>query len=123
MEVYKIRNALRHFRGTTKYNKHLYPGHSPIHLTDGCMFVKEECGAHWLFDEILKAQSNCKLRGVGFQKWIFTQVMGDMSWKLTCTNTDNNKVVWSKKIDFLDFPLQKMEIWLIDKVALLPSEY
>ena len=123
MEAYKIRNALRHFTGTTEYNKHLFPGRSPIYLTDGCMFVREECGSHWLFDEILTAQTIDRVRGVGFQKWIFEQIKGDLSWKLTCTNTDNNRVVWSKKIEYSDFPLQKIEIWLIDKVALLPSEY
>lgn len=123
MEAYKIRNALKHFRGTTEYNKHLYPGHSPIYLTDGCMFLREECNAYWLFDQILKAQSIPKVKAASFQKWFFAQVKGDLSWKLTCTNTDDNRVIWSRKLDFFDFPLQRIEIWLIDKVALLPSEY
>ena len=87
------------------------------------MFLREECNAYWLFDQILKAQSIPKVKAASFQKWLFSQVKGDLSWKLTCTNTDDNRVIWSKKLEFFDSPLQRIEIWLIDKVALLPSEY
>jgi hypothetical protein len=123
MEAYKIRNTLRQFTGTDQYYKHLFPGKSSILHTEGCKFVKDKCEANWLFDQILLAQAIPRVKSISFQKWIFERLRTDLSWKLTCINTDDNKSVWSKRIEFSDFPLQKIEIWVIDKVALLPSEY
>jgi hypothetical protein len=123
MEAYKVRNTLRQFTGTSGYYKHLFPGRSPIYITDGCKYVRDVCKAFWLFDQILIAQSLPRVKSISFQKWIFEQQRSDLSWKLTCINTDDNKSIWSKRIEFSDFPLQKIEIWVIDKVALLPKEH
>lgn len=123
MDAYKIRNTLCQFTGTDHYYKHLFPGKSPIIISEGCRYVREKCEANWLFDQILIAQSLPRMKNVFFQKWVFGQLREDLSWKLNCINTDDGKSVWSKRIEFSDFPLRKIEIWVIDKVALLPNEY
>jgi hypothetical protein len=69
MEAIAIREELKMFHGTTQYHKHLFPGKSPIVLTDGCKYVMDECKAYWLFDAILQkpedltmfSQSDCNL--------------------------------------------------------------
>ena len=123
MESYRIKRALREFRCTEKYHKHLFPGKSPILLTDGCNFVRNECKAWWLFDAILSYQCEKILRDVNFQVWHFRQLKKDLSWELTCREDSDKKPIITQKIEFSDFPLEEIKIWVIDKVALLPSEY
>lgn len=123
MEAYKIKRALREFRCTEKYHKHLFPGKSPILLTDGCNFVRNECQAWWLFDAILSYQLEKRLRDIPFQIWELRQQRSDLSWLLTCIEDTGEKPLVSQKIEFSDFPIDSIKIWLIDGVALLPSEH
>jgi hypothetical protein len=123
MEVCHIKRALREFKGTTKYHKHLFPGKSPLVLTDGCNFIREHCNAYWLFDAILSYQSDKILRNVFFQVWELRQLRKDLSFSLTCRQDSDKKPIISQAIEFSDFPLEEIKIWVIDNVALLPSEY
>ena len=45
-----IRNELKQFHGTQEYHKHLFPGKSPILLTDGCKYVRDACKAYYFFN-------------------------------------------------------------------------
>ena len=123
MNTYEIKRALREFRGTEKYHKHLFPGKSPIILTDGCNFVREQMNAYWLFDAILSYQCEKILRGVNFQIWDLRQTKKDLSWLLTCREDSDKKPLIMQTIPYSDFPIPEIKIWIIDKVALLPSEY
>jgi len=53
MNEVKLQNELKLFHGTSMYYKHLFPGKSPIILTDWCKYVRDEFNAYWLFDAIL----------------------------------------------------------------------
>jgi hypothetical protein len=123
MNTYEIKRALREFRGTEKYHRHLFPGKSKIDLTDGCDFVRTHMNAFWLFDAILSYQCEKILREVNFQIWELRQSKKDLSWLLTCREDSDKKPLITQTIEFSDFPIEGIKIWLIDKVALLPSEY
>lgn len=123
MNTYEIKRALREFRGTEKYHKHLFPGKSPLILTDGCDFVREHLNAYWLFDAILSYQCEKILREVNFQIWELRQSKKDLSWLLTCREDSDKKPLITQTIEFSDFPIPEIKIWVINKVALLPSEY
>lgn len=123
MEAIDIKTTLKEFHGTVEYHKHLYPGKSPIILTDGCKYLRESCKAYWLFDAILSYQYDKVLKGVNFQIWELKQLRVDLSWLLTCRADQNSKPLIRQPIEFSDFPLDYIKIWVIDKVALLPSEY
>jgi hypothetical protein len=118
-----IREELKMFRGTTEYHKHLFPGKSPIILTDGCKYIRDECKAYWLFDAILSYQCEKVLRDIKFQIWELRRLKVDLSWQLTCREDTGKKPLIIQSIGFSDFPLDYIKIWVIDKVALLPSEY
>ena len=118
-----IRNELKQFHGTTEYHKHLFPGKSPIFLTNGCKYIREVCKAYWLFDAILSYQSDPLLRGVNFQIWELKQLRKDLTWQLTCREDRGKKPLVVQSIEYSDFPIDYLKIWVIDKVALLPSEY
>jgi hypothetical protein len=123
MEAIDIREELKEFHGTTMYHKHLFPGKSPILLTDGCKYVRDTCGAYWLFDAILIYQDQKALRGINFQVWELKQIRLDLTWQLTCREDTGKKPLIRQSITFSDFPLDYIKIWVIDKVALLTSEY
>jgi hypothetical protein len=123
MDTAIIQNTLAQFHGTDDYYKHLFPGKSPLLITEGCKYVRDKCNAYWLFDAILSYQCDKALKGVGFQIWELKQLKSDLSWQLTCKEDTNTKPLITQSIEFSDFPLEYIKIWIIDKVALLPSEY
>jgi hypothetical protein len=101
----------------------LFLGKSPILLTDGCNYVKDEFKANWLFDDILIYQDGPVLKKVNFQIWELQQSRKDLKWLLTCKEDKNKKPLISQSIEFSDFPIDYIKIWVIGSVALLPSEY
>ena len=123
MNTIDVKTELGRFIGTSRYYKHLFPGKSPILLTDGCKYVRDELEANWLFDSILIYQDDPKLKKVNFQIWELKQHSKDLTWLLTCKEDTNKKPIISQSIEFSDFPLDYIRIWLIGSVALLPSEY
>jgi len=118
-----IRHELKQFHGTSEYHKHLFPGKSPILITDGCKYVRDECNAYWLFDAILSYQYDRILKDINFQVWELKRLKMDLSWQLTCREDTGTKPLIRQTIEFSDFPIDYVKIWVIDKVALLPSEY
>jgi hypothetical protein len=121
MNSYQIKRALRQFTGTKRYWKHLYPSHSPLLLSDGCRYVRDELECHWLFDNILIYQNDKRLKGVNFQTWEMRQTRKDLSWILTCKDSNLNFLI-KQVIEFSDFPLDYIKLYVISGVALLPSE-
>jgi hypothetical protein len=122
MTEVNIRRELKVFRGTSGYHKHLYPGKSPILLTDGCKFVRDECKAYWLFDKILKYQETV-LKSINFQIWELKQQPKDLTWLLSCKEDTERKPIVSETIKFKDFPVEYIRILVIGRIALLPTEY
>ena len=118
-----IREELKTFHGTSEYHKHLFPGKSPIILTDGCKFIRDQCKAYWLFDAILSYQGDHRLDGINFQIWELRQQKKDLTWLLTCREDKGKRTLINQSIEYSDFPLDYIKLWVIGKVALLPSEY
>jgi hypothetical protein len=117
----EFQRTLLGFHGTEEYHRHALPNGMSLHLTDGCEFVRENAGegAFWLFDIILSWQ--LKLRKHRFQVWKLKK-QDDNSWFIECSDGNHNFIV-GQEITYSDFPLDKFELWVIDGVALLPSEY
>ena len=123
MNTVKIDSRLKRFKGTSGYHKHLYPGKSPILLTDGCKYVRDTLDTNWLFDTIVKYQADPRFIGVNFQVWEILMHHKDYSWSLTCKNGIDGNPIISIAIDTPDFKFDYLKIWLIGTVALLPTEY
>jgi len=123
MDTETINWNLNQFHGIAQYYKHLFPGKSPLLITEGCKYVRDICKAYWLFDAILSYQCDKVLKGVNFQIWELKRLKIDLSWQLTCKEATNIKPLIRQSIELSDFPIDYIKIWVIDKVALLPSEY
>ncbi|MBR0753550.1 hypothetical protein JQ604_15280 [Bradyrhizobium jicamae] len=120
----KLTNAdLQQFTGGTGhwYRHNLVRG---ITYTDGVKYMAERAGAYWLIDEIALAQiGEPRVKAEPFQSWKLR--VADSKATLTCDDGNGN-IVFSKAIDFTDFPLDQIDIWVEEgegRVILLPCEH
>lgn len=89
--------------------------------TEGVHFVAESAGAFWLVDEIVIAQTELAVVSEEFQIW--TLAVGNTgNAELSCGD-GNGKVVFTKRIPWTDFPLERIDFYLCDSVLMLSSEY
>jgi len=110
------KNELRQFTGTEHWYRHL----SGYLYTDGVQYVAQEGGAYWLIDKILfttRAKNNLQ----EFGSWKL-EVNEDKSATLICED-GNCHELFREKIEWTDFSLNKIELWLENGVLILPSEH
>lgn len=89
--------------------------------TDGVKYMAEAGEAFWLISEIALLQTLKKVKARPFQAWML-DVTPEHTATLSCEDGNGN-VIHTKKILYTDFPLDSIEIWVVDDVMLLPSEY
>lgn len=120
MDTKKLdKNELENFIGTTTWWRH--PLMKTITYTDGVKHLAEKGGAYWLIDEIATNQLLAVIRKESFQTWKL-QVKPNNSAILRCEDGDG-RVVWKKEIEYTDFPLEEITVWMTGGVIMLPSEY
>lgn len=112
-----LNHELGNFTGTENYYRH-WTGQGV--MTDGVYHLADAFGAMWLVDLVfINGQQHKKKEGFMVCK---LEVNEDDSAIFTIE--DGNKNELSRQvIEYTDFPARRAEIWYIDGVALLPSEY
>ena len=110
------KNELRQFTGTEQWYRHI----SGYLYTDGVLFVAQEGCAFWLVDKILfTTRAKNDLQEFGAWK---LEVIEDKSEILICED-GNYRELYREKIEWTDFPLNKIELWFENGVLILPSEH
>ena len=105
----QILSELSNYIGTESYNIFNYFLRDWV-LTDGALFLAERCGAFWLMEEIgFAAKTYPSLVNEPFVCW--TLKVEDHKAELTAED-GNEKVLFHKKIDFTDFPLDQSILWV-----------
>lgn len=89
--------------------------------TEGVRHVAEAGGAYWLIDFILAHQFHSLFKTQSYQTWTLT-VHEDSSNLIEVTDGNDNQLD-QFTIDYTDFPLPEITLWLVDKTLMLPSEY
>lgn len=93
-----------------------------ITCTDGAKYVADTAGAYWLLDEIALSQRfDEAVAAEEFQVWKLA-VKDDDSATLVCEDGNDN-VVFTKAIQFTDFPKEGVTLWFENNVIYLPSEH
>jgi hypothetical protein len=91
-------------------------------FTDGAKYVADQAGVYWLLDEIAIIQPhNASIAAEAFQVWKLA-VNADETGVLTCED-GNGRVIFSKPLDYTDFPPDGITLWFTNNTILLPSEY
>lgn len=118
IDTAELEAGLQNFHGTSQYYKSTFFGGRH---TDGVQYLAEKAGAYWLIDAVFSYQ-----RKEAFQVWtldVKTDAVGRKSATLTMREDKDAPVLVKQEIEYTDFPLASMELWLIDGVLILPSEY
>ena len=112
--------ALGQFTGSESWYRHGI--NRAVLFTDGAKYVADQAGAYWLLDEIAIIQPHdARLRGEEFQVWKLA-VNADQTGALTCEDGSDN-VVYTKQIEYTDFPREGITLYFTNNTILLPSEY
>jgi hypothetical protein len=108
------------FTGTGTWWRHpLFRGFT---YTDGVQYVAEKAGAYWLIDAILSHQIDPRAKAEEFQFWTL-QRLPKGGATLTMTDGNTEDPIICQRIEYTDFPMDKIRLYLTDNVLLLPSEY
>jgi hypothetical protein len=120
MEAVELRAALSSFIGTTAYYEHWT---RVVVYTDGVKFLAESAGAYWLIDAIALAQPRALRDGClrEFQLWELF-IREDRSATLVCSR-DSDDEAFRREIEFSDFPMDYVKLYVEQGVVLLPTEH
>ena len=111
---------LNQFTGSENWYRHGI--NRNVLFTDGAKFLADQGGAYWLLDEIAIIQSHdARVAAEEFQVWKLV-VRPDRTAVLTCEDGNDN-IVFTKQIDYTDFPLDEITLWFANNVIYLPSEH
>ena len=111
---------LAQFTGSENWYRHAI--NRNVLYTDGAQYLAETGGAYWLLDEIALIQPYDKaVAAEEFQAWKLA-VHTDRSATLTCDDGNNN-IVFTKNIEYTDFPLDEITLFFANNVIYLPSEH
>lgn len=116
---HKLKQELRQFIGTERY--YFLPSFKRFKYTEGVKYLAEQAEAYWLLEYIFCSQPHRILRGKTFQMWNL-KVQEDESAIITVED-ENDNVLATFNINYTDFPLHTIDLWLVDKILTLPSEY
>ena len=111
---------LAQFTGSEQWYRHGLV--RKIRFTDGAKYVADTAGAYWLIDDIALGQTEPAIAGEEFQHWKLAVDLEKHSAILTCDDGNDN-IVFTKPIEFTDFPLAEIRFYCTDNTILLPSEY
>jgi hypothetical protein len=125
-ELQNFNGSLTQYRGAfgmlyTEGVKHLILESTGVIGADG-----RRCGgAFWLLDAIASHQPRAKKTCDGFQLWTLTlrEQGAGTGATLTCRADSDQEPVITQEIEYTDFPLASVKLYVIDGVALLPDEY
>lgn len=114
------KSELAQFTGSERWHRHGIT--RAVLFTDGAKFVADQAGAYWLLDEIAIIQPHdARLKAEEFQVWKLA-VSADHTGVLTCEDGNDN-VVYTKELEYTDFPLDGITLYFTNNTILLPSEY
>jgi hypothetical protein len=119
VEATELRSTLRSFIGTTEYHRHW----SGMRFTDGVKFLADTANAYWLLDVIASWQPKALLDPAlqEFQLWELF-VKPDRSARIVCSRDSEDKA-FQQEIEYTDFALDYVRLYVEDSVILLPSEH
>ena len=115
-EMLALKRELAGHSGTSQYWK----GALTLDYTDGVKNLHETAKCYWLIQDI-SIVSKMKFRNVPFQVWELR--VKDMVGELTMKGDSGKPVKYRQRYSYTDFPEGTFELWVIDGVMILPSEY
>ena len=114
----RLDSELANFTGTENHYRHWLG----ILFTDGVKFLADRAGAYWLIDAIASWQPEIPRAEREFQLWELT-VGEDRSATLEVRPDSDQPAIINQRIQYTDFPLRLIKLYVENGVILLPSEH
>lgn len=114
----ELQAGLSMYSGTTRWFRH-WSRH--LTYTEGVKYLAEEASAYWLIDLVASWCPHPSIRNEQFVVWTLT-VRPDRT-AVVIADDGNGHELTRQGIGWTDFPLDRIDLYLVDKVLLLPSEY
>ena len=111
-------NTLAQFMGSENQYRHVLV--KGFHYTDGIQYVASAGEAYWLIDLIACAQLEKTVRQEQFQHWLL-KVTGSSA--VITADDGNGKKVFQQDIEYTNFSLESLSMYVCDGVLMLASEY
>jgi hypothetical protein len=120
MNADELKRALGHFTGTVEWHRAtVIP--TIQYVTDGVKYLIDNAEAYWLVDAIASHQLEGRTTREPFQAWTLKKHENG-SATLKADDGNDNWLV-TQEIEYTDFPLDEIKLYLVDGILLLPSEY
>ncbi len=118
----EISRELANFYGG---NENCYRHYSRFfNYSEGVKYLAAKTNSYWLLDAIASWQLSNEVKNSpmseGFQIWELTRTDGNQA--VLTGAWDTNQIVVTQEIEYTDFPLPKIKLWLSDEILCLPSE-
>ena len=114
----QIENALAQHSGSLDRFRH-WTQH--VIYTPGVADMAKLCNAYWLIDLVASHQIDPKVRSEEFQVWELTVEAGQKA--VACATDGNSNPVVRQDIEYTDFPLDTIKLYLDQGTLMLPCEY
>ena len=111
---------LEQFIGSEHYYKHWT---NIIQYTDGVAYMAKAGGAYWLIDAIASYQGEKHFELDELQLWELVKSDDGDSAVLTARRDTGLPPVIKQEIEYTDFPLQEIKLYVKNGILFLPSEY
>ena len=115
----EISDIINHANGSDAYHKYSPILGYPV-ATDGVIALAEAAGCYWLLEIIGSYQTNKQL-DPHFQVW--TLVVNPDRKNGVVNGFNDKTLIISQDIQYTDFPIDEVKLYLMDGIILLPSEY
>jgi len=109
---------LDQFTGTENYYIHF----TGLKYTDGIKYLADKTNCYWFIDIVASYQKEEKVKNCHFQIWLL-RVFKDHTAVVSMVEDTNTPVIVFQEIEYADFSLGEIEVYCIDNVMLLKSEY
>lgn len=125
MHPSELLNQLTQFTGSETFTRHAL--RRSMLMTEGVVFLAEAAKAHWLADAIASYQHDARACAEEFQVWRLAVDAHTRAATLAMTDGNSTAPIITQQIDFTDFPLDEIALWLVasgsHRVLMLPGEY
>ena len=125
MDPTELQAQLALFTGSETFARHILVPR--VVMTEGVMFLAKAAAAFWLIDAIASYQCDKRVLAEAFQVWRLKVDPAARNGVLTMTDGNSPEQIVTQSLDYTDFPLEVITLWLVDdnrhQVLMLPSEY
>lgn len=125
MQSNDIRAQLAQFTGSATFTRHALI--SRMLMTEGIVYLASAAAAHWLTDAIGSYLLDKRAQQEPFQVWRLAVDTQSRRAVLTMTDGNGSEPIITQQIDYTDFPLAHIDLWLVADgehwVLMLPTEY